>query len=366
VLWLIKGLGRGGAEQLLVSLARAIDRSDIELEVAYILPHKSQLVPDLSAAAGRIHCLGGHRLGWVWALRRLLVRGRYDVVHTHSPVPATAARLLAPRGSMLVHTEHNVWQRYSRPTRWANALTLSRNALVLAVSRSVLTSMWTGFLPQPPKEVLLHGVDLTRAKHGSQARVEALRRLGLSDGRPTIVTVGTMTPKKDHLTLLEAFAVVRRRVPEARLVLIGAGPLLAKLQERARSLEVDDAVVWAGLRDDVVEVLPAGDVFTMSSRHEGLSIALVEALSAGLPAVCTAVGGIPEVVTPACGVLVLPGRPDQLAEALVAMLTDPDQRERLSRGALARASAFDIHRAADVLAARYHSLAGSSMVAAEA
>ncbi|MFD0573657.1 glycosyltransferase [Kitasatospora gansuensis] len=99
VLWLTKGLGRGGAEQLLVNCARHADRERYEIEVAYVLPWKDALVPALEAAGVTVHCLGGApgRL-WPWRLARLLARRRYHLVHSHMPIPAAAARLLTLGG----------------------------------------------------------------------------------------------------------------------------------------------------------------------------------------------------------------------------------------------------------------------------
>src|SRR5436190_23621944 len=88
ILWLTKGLGRGGAERLLVSLAQRLDRSSFELEVAYVLPWKDALVPELQRLGVPVHCLGGSRAfdtRWVTRLRRLVGRGRFDLVHTHTP-----------------------------------------------------------------------------------------------------------------------------------------------------------------------------------------------------------------------------------------------------------------------------------------
>ncbi|MDQ3972761.1 MAG: glycosyltransferase, partial [Actinomycetota bacterium] len=136
VLWLIKGLGRGGAERLLSLSVPHLRRDRYQVEVAYLLPHKRALVDEIAGRGIPVHCLGG-RLGadpsWMWRLWRLLRTGAYDLVHTHSPYPAVAARLLAGRrGPLVVHTEHNVWPRYRLPTFTANAATYGRNRAVIA------------------------------------------------------------------------------------------------------------------------------------------------------------------------------------------------------------------------------------------
>jgi Glycosyl transferases group 1 len=158
--------------------------------------------------------------------------------------------------------------------------------------------------------------------------------------------VGNFTAKKDQATLLRAFAPVVSALPEARLVLVGIGPLETTLRRQASDLALQDAVMFAGSRDDVFELLPALDVFVLSSRYEGLPIALLEAMASGVAPVATRVGGIPEVITDGHdGVLLEPGDPDRLAATLVDLLTDHDRRSRLAAQARDRAKAFDLARA---------------------
>lgn len=348
VLWLAKGLGRGGAEQLLATGAAHLDRTRFEVEVAYVLPHKDALVEQLQSSGVPVHCLGGparHPAPWVLRLRRLLRDGRFDVVHTHMPVPAVAARLLAGRRTALVHTEHNVWQRYRRPTRWANALTYRRNAAVVGVSEAVVDSISAWARPRAPStvEVLLHGVDHEALSHGAAARARAREALGLATDDLVVGSVGNLTVKKDQRTLLAAFAVLRRQHSRARLVLVGTGPLEGELRDEITRLGLGDAVMMTGMRDDVLTLLPGLDVFCLSSRHEGLPIALLEAMGSGVPAVCTDVGGIGQALRPELdGLLVPPGDPAALAASLDRLLADPDLRARLGTSAAERSRAFDI------------------------
>ncbi|BAJ27469.1 MULTISPECIES: glycosyltransferase [Kitasatospora] len=339
VLWLAKGLGRGGAEQLLLNCVRHADRSRYDIEVAYVLPHKDALVPALAAAGVEAHCLGGAP-GWRWPLRlrALLAERRYDLVHTHMPVPAVAARLLTAGrgGARLVHTEHNLWERYRRPTRWANALTYRRNDAVIAVSHAVAAGVsrrrageWLS--------VVHHGPDLDGAPSGPAARRAARAELGLPPDALVVGSVGNLTAKKDQATMLAAFARLREREPDARLVLVGSGPLEAELRARA-----GEGVLFAGTRADVPALLPGWDVFCLSSRQEGLPVALMEAMTSGLPSVVTRVGGMPEVLDDGVqGRLVPPGDPAALAAAL-GELADPGLRERMGAAARERSRSFDV------------------------
>jgi glycosyltransferase involved in cell wall biosynthesis len=353
VLWLTKGLGLGGAERLLVLTAARLDRDRFEVDVAYLLPGKDAFVPDLERAGLRTICLGARRTvdpRWVHRLRRLLATGRYDLVHTHSPVPAVAARTFARTPTRLVHTEHNLWERYRWPTYAANAATYARNDAVLAVSdgvaRSIHQPAWAPGSP-PDVETLLHGVDADAISRGSAARERARTRLAVERDRMVIGCVANFTPKKDHLGLLEAMVELRAQHHDALLLLFGTGPLEEQLRLRTAELRLNGSVRFLGARDDVLELLPALDVFVLNSRFEGLPISLLEAMAAEVPCVTTGVGGIPEVVVDGQhGRLVDAGAPGRLAAVVADLLSDERERSRLAEGGRRRVlESFSIDRA---------------------
>lgn len=346
VLWLTKGLGLGGAERLMVDAVPHLDLDRFRIEVAYLLPWKNALVPALEGHDIRVHCLDAGRefdLRWLRRLRRLVRSGDFDLIHTHMPYPAIGARL-ALSHPPLVHTEHNLWKRYRQPTRCANAVTFGRNRRVIAVSESVASSIhplrWLG---APSVEVIVHGIDVTAVCQGSEARAHARATLGLAPGEHVIGTVGNFTAKKDHATLLSAFRLIRAEYPDARLVLVGSGPLESELRAAADRLGIAERVSFVGSRTDVPHLLPAFDVFALSSRYEGLPIALLEALASGIPCVATTAGGIPEVVKDGReGFLVEPGDATGLARQLGRLLGDAALRHNLGQAAAARGSQFGI------------------------
>jgi glycosyltransferase involved in cell wall biosynthesis len=369
VLWLMKGLGLGGAERLLALMAPRLDPERFEVEVAYLLPWKDAFVPELVRAGIRVTCLGARRTidpRWAVRLRGLLAERRIDLVHTHSPVPAAAARLLVDAQTRVLHTEHNVWDRYRWPTYAANAVTYGRNDAVLAVSDGVAASVrrprWLPTASYPPVETLLHGVDVDDARRGDDARKRARKRLGLSPDLPVIGNVANLTPKKDHLTLLDALARLRATYPDLVGVIIGTGPLESELRDRADRLQLDQHIRFLGRRDDVLDILPGLDVFVLSSRYEGLPISMLEAMAAEVPCVLTQVGGIAEAVTDGQeGLLVPAAAPEALARALGRVLADPDLRRRLGTAARERVERdFSIGRAVRTLEERYTTLLTSS------
>jgi glycosyltransferase involved in cell wall biosynthesis len=353
VLIVIKGLGRGGAEQLLVNAAPYWDRTRFDYEVAFLLPWKDALVEDLTDKGVPVHCLDGARgPGWVRRLRALVSEHDIDIVHFHSPVPASLGRLAFGRsGPGIVTTEHNVWARYHRMTYWINALTFSRNDHVFAVSDEVRRSVDYPVVLRgrrmPPVETLHHGPDAAEvARWGSADGVRD--EFGIPDDAPLVGMVANFKTHKGHVHLLDAAAHVTRRLPDARFMLVGQGPLEPEIRARAEEMGLTDNFVFAGFRSDVPRILRSLDVFTLSSLHEGLSIAMLEAMCLGVPPVVTSVGGQPEVVEDGRnGFLVPPGDPDALSDRLLDLLENPSLRAELAQSALNRAADFDIRHAVE-------------------
>ena len=352
ILMLIKGLGPGGAEQLLVNAAPYLDRSRFSYEVAYLLPWKDAHVGDLEKANLPVHCLnGGRSLGWIGRLESLLRRRRIELVHVHSPYAAIGARLLllGRRRPYLVCTEHNGWERYHRATYWGNALTYPRNDHVFAVSQQVHSSVRyprpLRWLRMPSVETLYHGPDpAVVATWRSDGLIR--QELGLPADAPVVGTVANFKAHKGYPILLRAAARVRRELPDVRFLLIGQGPLELETRQLAHKLGLDKTAIFTGYREDVPRLVATIDVFALASWHEGLSIALIEAMALGKAPVVTRAGGLPEVVQDGTsGLVVPPGDPSALARAILSLLGDRELRERLRRAACRRAADFDIRHA---------------------
>jgi glycosyltransferase involved in cell wall biosynthesis len=166
-------------------------------------------------------------------------------------------------------------------------------------------------------------------------RAEARRALGLDAEQPVVLTVGRLTHMKAQWQLVDAVPDLLARFPGLAVVLLGDGPLREALVERADSLGVAHAVRFAGHRPDARLLLAAADVFALPSKFEGMPLAALEAMEAGLPVVATRVVGSEEVVVDGVtGALVPFGRPAALGAALAELLADPALRRR--QGAAAR------------------------------
>jgi glycosyltransferase involved in cell wall biosynthesis len=192
------------------------------------------------------------------------------------------------------------------------------------VSRAVADVLVRDGLDKARLRVVYEGVpDRAPAPGGA----EALRALGIPAGAPVVGNVAALTAHKDQATLLEAVPRVRAAVPGVRFLIAGRGELEQELRARARALDVETAVVFAGFREDLDRLIPVLDVFCLSSRMEGLGTSLLDAMCYGRAVVATAAGGIPEAVEDGVtGRIVPPGDPLGLAAGLVEVLRDAGRR----------------------------------------
>ena len=352
VLWLIKGLGPGGAEHLLVAAARTRDQARFEVSAAYLLPWKNALVERITDLGVPVECLGvsdERDVRWLFRLRRRLLDQPVDVVHVHSPYAAAMVRLVARSLPLrvrpaIVSTEHNAWTGFKAPTRIANAATAWMDAATIAVSNETKASMSPR--QRARCEVLAHGVDIAEVAGAIEARAATRAEFGIGPATVVIGTVANYHPKKDWPNLLRATRLVADRGHDVQFLLVGQGPLQAEVEALHAHLNLSGVVHLTGFRPDAVRVMAGCDVFTLASLWEGLPVAVMEALALGLPIVATAVGGVAETFTDGVdALLVASGDAAALADALERVALDASLRSRLADAARSRGPEFDAARA---------------------
>lgn len=305
------------------------------------------------------------------ALRRLtqLCRERdFDVVHTHSAKAGAVGRVAAHRTGVpaIVHTYHGFpFHEFQNPTRRAAYVAIERRLaaitdVVLAVGTGVATEALRRGLARPGTlRVVAPVVDDGQVPADAATRAAARHALGLPADATVVGTVGRVDYQKAPEHLVEAATRMRRT--DAVFVWIGSGPELPQMQALTRSAGLAHRFHWIGERRDVAALLPALDVFVMSSRYEGLPCAVVEAMRCGLPVVATAVNSVPDLVVPGdSGLLVPPARPRDLAAAIDQLLDDPNVAKRLAhRGQQLAGRPFD----ASALAATLHDVYTGALTA---
>jgi glycosyltransferase involved in cell wall biosynthesis len=357
---LIHSLGSGGAEHVLVDLAKVSRRAGMDVSVVSMMRAEgARHAEELRALEVPVRSLG---LASRWdprALRRGVAvtdELQPDIVHTHlKHADLVGAHVASRLGVPLVSTLHLIEDGPTPVGRMKRRLaaTVRRRhaALTIAVS-DALRQWYIAEFGVPASSVLTVRNGVSAAATISAAQRTALRsELGVRADALLAVFVGLMRPGKGHDALLDAV----ERTPEdinVRYVLAGDGPLRAVLAARVRrSSRLARSVVFAGFREDVGALLQAADLLIHPSRFDALPTAVIHGLAAGLPIVASNVGGIPEIVTPDVGLLVRPEDDRSLAKAITTMARDSGMRARMGAAARRR---FDQEFAAEAWAARLH------------
>jgi glycosyltransferase involved in cell wall biosynthesis len=227
------------------------------------------------------------------------------------------------------------------PKRWAHRLLYRLCAPwvsgVITVSEDVRKAVLE-YLGHADGKVslIINSVDVSRYGHPVD-RTMLRQGLGIPAGAQVMAMVATLKTQKGHRFLLDAMPAVVSQFPDLHLLFIGDGELRQKLEEQTRALNLEDHVHFLGLRDDVPDLLGASDFFILSSLWEGLPMALIEAMASGLPVIATEVSGTREVMVDGqTGLLVPPGDVENLRNAMIHLLSNPERARAMGVAARKR------------------------------
>jgi glycosyltransferase involved in cell wall biosynthesis len=327
----------GGAENAMFMLLESLDREAWE---PMLLLDDADGVEPLAARAAALGVpvrripplpLGLTGVRRVPALARLLRRGRPDVFHAHmsSPVAckwALAAAVLARVPAVLGTVQVGEYEPPDHSAYWQLRALARGVDRYLAVSRDIAAELvqrlgW----PAEKVEVVYNAVAAER--FASPAPPGLREELGGGEGRPLVLTPARLDAQKGHPILFEAIA----QLPGARFLLAGEGPEREPLEALAQRLGIGDRVRFLGRREDIPQLLAACDVFALPSLYEGSSLAVLEAMAAGIPIVSSAIGGTDELIEDGhSGLLVPPGDAGALAAALRRLLAEPGLGEGMA------------------------------------
>ena len=346
VLFVVPALPVGGAERHLTTMLPRMDPARFTPSVICI-GEEGELFSTLRAAGIEAAALRLHKRQAVRALIELVMmmrRTRPDVVVVQGYNAETLGRIAARIAGVKhtinwVHNASGLVQRGTVRRTVDRALTRWTSAYfgVAEAQRPYLVDELGH--PDDKIRVIYNGVDLAQFRTSTDRGV--LAEFGFAENDPVVGIVAVLRPEKDHVSLLRAARTVVDELTNARFLIIGDGPTRPQLEALCTELGITPNVRFAGSRDDVARLLPAIDVFVLSSvTVECFPIALLEAMACARPAVCTAVGGIPEMINDGeTGYLVPPKDPQQLAARLVTLLQDPQTARRMGRAARDRVEA---------------------------
>jgi glycosyltransferase involved in cell wall biosynthesis len=332
ILLTIAELALGGAERVTVELARLARDAGNEVAVVAAPGPLDRELAELGVPV--LHLPAGGRSPLAVARRARAVAGAVrgftpDLVHAHNVratfTAALGMRLASPLAPPpLVATFHGV-----AGEDVAGAARLLRPAAAVACVSGDLAEQLAGAgFPRAKLAVVENAVQQAPLTPERRASLDA--ELGL-EGMEVVATVGRLVPQKAHDRFVDAAAIVARRRPEARFLVVGDGPLRTELERRARELDLGSRLAFTGLRDDAPALIARSDLLVFSSNWEGLSIAALEALAAGVPVVSTDVGGMRDLLSRGAGEIVVEATPAALAGAIEALLEAPQRRADMGR-----------------------------------
>lgn len=337
ILMVITGLGMGGAEKVVTSLAdQLVDRGH-EVVIAYmtgeiLVAPKNNSIKLISLEADSIKNLYKSYS----ILRKLIKDFKPDVVHSHlvhANILCRSLRLTTaiPR---LISSAHNTDEE-----GWTRFLAYRLTDKLTDISTNVSDEAVEAFIKQKAvrlgRMLTLHnGISTTEFIFSEQARDDICRELGVIKDQQLILAVGRLNEQKDYPNLFAAISILSKNYQNIKVAIAGQGSLLHELENRAKELGIADKICFLGIRDDIPQLMSAADVFVLSSAWEGFGLVVAEAMACERVVVATDCGGVKEVVGDA-GFLVPPKNDIALATALQQALTLTSD-ERLQLGKKAR------------------------------
>jgi glycosyltransferase involved in cell wall biosynthesis len=341
--------GGGGAETVAANLLRTADPEEFEARAISLRgPFGWEGLEETLSQDGIPVWYMGKKRGFdssvVARIARTLEHFRPHVVHTHTYALRYALPyMLWRRVPAMVHTVHNLAEKEVEwYGRWVHRLAFRRGVLPVAIAREVADSIRRVYgIDEFP--LIPNGIPVDTFRSPS---IERERWRNIEGFVPTdilFVCVAWLRPQKNPVLLLESFRRGPASDPRAHLLLVGTGALRSELERQIGASGLQERVHLLGTRADVPEILNAADVFVLGSDYEGNPLSVMEAMAAGKPMICTAVGGVPELVEAGCGLLVPSRNAQALSNAMSHMLENPGARKTMGEKSARRAvERFDL------------------------
>lgn len=324
ILYLITDSGTGGAENILLSLIKGLDKGRYSVNLFSLLGPGPLIAKAKKLGIEAVSLKMKTKFDLISLLKIFFyLRGkRVDILHTHLYHSNIIGYFLKKwkKIPIFLYTSHGLPIKKNSPLSLCNNLIMRRaNQQIIAVSFDVKRKLINYGKVKPEKITVIHnGTDVGEF-------------LPSEGGKGILVgTIATLRPVKGHRYLLYAAALVLKKVPDVKFLIIGQGPLRNSLEELAGKLNIAKNVIFMGYQKDITEILARLTLFVLPSIREPLGICLLEAMAAGLPVVATNVGGIPEVVKEKeTGLLVPPKDPEALAQVILTLLEDKEKAKNM-------------------------------------
>lgn len=347
-LHLIPDLDIGGAQRMVLTLVKELDKEKYNVKVCYWLG-EGELKDEIEKAGIEVIDLkvkNGSLLGVIFKLIKLIKKNKIKLIHTHL-FDADLCGFLATRWAkvpiMVITIQSIFFLKKKKHALRYKIMSLFVDRF-LPVSDSLAQHFISWARINPNKVTTVHnGIDLSEFNRPKDTnRLNELRKsLGIPVATPVLGTVARLEPRKGHRYLLEAVAQINKDYPNLRVLLVGDGELKSDLRNLAKELNISSNVIFAGFQKNIPKILSLLDLFLLPSIEEGLSFAILEAMALGLPVIATNVGGTPELVQNGETGLLVPAKSSSaLASAIARLLGDKEYATALGEAGKRRAAQF--------------------------
>jgi glycosyltransferase involved in cell wall biosynthesis len=343
IVQIVDNLVVGGAQKWIVTFAGALlnQTADSELAVVALSAVKSDaLENELEQLGVEVQLFPFEKLlnpTQFFRLIRYLKQGNFDVIHTHlirANIIGKMAGFLT--GTPVVATLHSTGEAAHRynPLRTKIETFVLRFLVkrIIAVGYSVV-EFHAKRLGHKKTDIILNAVS-SQSVNSERERIAVREELKIDRSRPLLISVGRISPPKGYHDLLLAVSELRKTNVDILLLIVGHGSLYGEISAQIITQDLMDHVILLGERNDVPRLLAAADLFVIASLREGLPLAVLEAMGAGLPIVATNVGDIPQVVSTKAGIIVPPHEPLELARGIQFFLDEPNKWASFGRAGM--------------------------------
>lgn len=289
---IVGNLAPGGMGSFLMNLYRNIDRQKVQFDFI-VMGEKQQNyhqeAKELGAAIYKVTGLSKNPIRYFMEIRDIIRKKKYDIVFRHTDVATVAIDLVAAKmggAKRRIPHSHSTDSKHLMVHRLLQPLLLAASTEYFACSEPAAEWMYGRKVARKNQYYLVkNGIDLGKYAFDPIRRREKRKELGIEENTLVIGHVGNFVYAKNHLFLLEIFAEVLKKEPNAKLLLAGDGELHREIEQKIEDLAVKEHVYLLGIRNDIPDLLQAMDVYLFPSVYEGLPVALVEAQASGLPCV---------------------------------------------------------------------------------
>lgn len=333
ILFIARTMGLGGTENVVLQLCEILSgrvnkivvcsSGGVHEQKLQTMGIKHYFIPDV-ASKSPLDMLKTYR-----SIKSIIKKEQITIVHSHHRMAAFYAEISSPKSVIKVANAHNTFQDKKKLTQFAY-----RHTKVVAVGEMVKKNL-AEFFEIPDRQVsVIHNA--VKPFDGTLKTIEALKR-EKKERHILIGNIGRLSEQKGMSYFIDAAEIVTKSHPEVRFVIVGDGELKGRLHEYVKSKRLQDVFLFLGYRNDIQNVISQLDFIVLSSLWEGLPLTPIEAYSVGKTVIGTAVDGTQEIIRDGVdGYLIKPRNSSQIAEKMIALIEQPEIREKMELQAMQR------------------------------